>query len=273
LLAGIHKDLAHRAEEQFKATSALFGEDETLRSIKQPFQKNGAQTTNCGQPESSAQQEVIPRKISQITTSQNVENQLRPTSECVGNISNLCMAPSWLEGTVRPHTFQSPSSVAFLPISLPSPLLAGRLQFFIKNWKELTQDPWVLSIIKGYKMTFSSTPHQERISKLVVSREEGLFITEEVQSLKKGVVFKVKDPSLDTRSFYSTLFIVFKKGGERRPIIHLKALNRFIPHVHFMMEVTRSLRELFLPGEFMLKLDLKELPFFQFQYTPLTKGF
>ena len=270
MLTGIHKDLAHRAEEQFKATSALFGEDETPRSIKQPFQKDGAQTTSCGQPESSAQQEVIPRKISQITTSQNVENQLRPTS---GNISDLCMAPSWLEGTVRPHTFQSPPSVAFLPISLPSPLLAGRLQFFIKNWRELTQDPWVLSIIKGYKMTFSSTPHQERISKLVVSREEGLFITEEVQSLKKGVVFKVKDPSLDTRSFYSTLFIVFKKGGERCPIIHLKALNRFIPHVHFMMEATQSLRELFLPGEFMLKLDLKELPFFQFQYTQLTKGF
>jgi len=39
------------------------------------------------------------------------------------------------------------------------------------------------------------------------------------------------------------------------------------------MEGIQSLRELFLPGYFMIKLDLKELPIFQFQYTPLTKGF
>jgi len=110
-------------------------------------------------------------------------------------------------------------------------------------------------------MTFSSTPHQERISKLVESREEGLFITEEVQSLKKRVIFQVKDQSFDTRTFYSTLFIVLKKGGERHPIIHLKPLNRFIPHVHFKMEGIQSLRELILPGDFMIKLDLKDAYF------------
>ena len=58
VLTGIHKDLAHMAEEQFKATTALFGEDaverlkkrhdalKTLRTIKQPFQKDGTQRTN-----------------------------------------------------------------------------------------------------------------------------------------------------------------------------------------------------------------------------------
>lgn len=87
VLTGIHKDLAHRAEEQFKATSALFGEDKTLRSIKQPFQKDGAQRTNqfgCHENQGYTQQswfkpwtskKVIPRKISQITTSQNVDSE------------------------------------------------------------------------------------------------------------------------------------------------------------------------------------------------------
>ena len=111
-------------------------------------------------------------------------------------------------------------------------------------------------------MTFSSTPHQERIPKAVVSKEEGLFITEEVQSLlKKGAIVQVKDQSLDSKRFYSNLFTVPKKGGERRPIINLKALNRFIPHVHFKMEGIQSLRELILPGDFMIKLDLKDAYF------------
>ena len=55
---GIHKDLAHMADEEFKQADVLFGEDvvervkkrhdalKTLRSVKQPFQKGGAQKRN-----------------------------------------------------------------------------------------------------------------------------------------------------------------------------------------------------------------------------------
>ena len=59
VLVGIHKDLAHMADEEFSQTDALFGEDavervkkrhdalKTLRSVKQPFQKGGAQKRGC----------------------------------------------------------------------------------------------------------------------------------------------------------------------------------------------------------------------------------
>ena len=58
VLVGIHKDLAHMADEEFKQADVLFGEDvvervkkrhdalKTLRSVKQPFQKGGAQKRN-----------------------------------------------------------------------------------------------------------------------------------------------------------------------------------------------------------------------------------
>ena len=58
VLMGIHKDLAHMADEEFKASDVLFGEDvvervkkrhdalKTLRTVKQPFQKGGAQKRN-----------------------------------------------------------------------------------------------------------------------------------------------------------------------------------------------------------------------------------
>ena len=155
------------AEEQFKATTALFGEDaverlkkrhdalKTRRTIKQPFQKDGAQRTNrfgCRENQGYTQQSWFKPWTARKQSSAKQSSQGRlvrsppvkmlrtssaPPSEVVGNIRNLCMAPSWLEGTVRPHTFQSPSSVAFLLISLPSPVFAGRFQFFIKNWREL----------------------------------------------------------------------------------------------------------------------------------------
>jgi len=85
-----------------------------------------------------------------------------------------------------------------------------------------------------------------------------IFITEEVQSLfKKGVIVQVKDQSLDSKRFYSTLSTVPKKGGKRRPIINLKAQI----HPTFKMEGIQSLRELILPGDFMIKLDLKDAYF------------
>ena len=171
---------------------------------------------------------VIPRKISQITTSQNVENQLRPT------LRRCRQYQGSLHGTkLAGRDSQAPY--------LPEPIFCC----LSPNFPSVSSICWQVSIlhqeleggssIQGYKMTFSSTPHHERISKAVVSREEGLLITEEVQSLKKRVIFQVKDQSLDTRTFYSTLFIVLKKGGERHPIIHLKPLNRFIPHIHLKM--------------------------------------
>ena len=63
------------------------------------------------------------------------------------------------------------------------------------------------------------------------------------------------------QNFFSTIFTVPKKGGERHPIVNLKGLNRFIPHIHFKMEGTQSLRDIVLPGDFMIKLDLKDAYF------------
>ena len=84
---------------------------------------------------------------------------------------------------------------------------------------EFTQDPWVLSTIKGYKMTFSSTPH----------------------------LLLPNYPSEGTEQIHPTC--PFQDG--RDPVLEGALPPRVLP----------------------IKLDLKELPIFQFQYTPLTKGF
>ena len=43
--------------------------------------------------------------------------------------------------------------------------------------------------------------------------------------------------------FYTTLFLVPKKGGGSRPVINLKHLNEFIPFHHFKMEGMHTLKD------------------------------
>ena len=38
--------------------------------------------------------------------------------------------------------------------------IAGRLQFFAENWQAVANDPCVISVISGYHIPFTITPHQ-----------------------------------------------------------------------------------------------------------------
>ena len=97
--------------------------------------------------------------------------------------------PDWLKATLRPLNLHTPCSVPFPPISIAHPVLAGRLCLFVENWKKLTQDLWVLNTIQGYKISFSTDPYQRGIPEFVVSNEEKVFISQEIQSLlDKGAV-------------------------------------------------------------------------------------
>ena len=73
--------------------------------------------------------------------------------------------------------------------------------------------------------------------------------------LAKGAV-KAVQPQDD--QFTSTLFLVEKDNGEFRPVINLRALNRFLGKESFKMEGLQVVRSLLQKGDFMMKLDLKD---------------
>ena len=54
------------------------------------------------------------------------------------------------------------------------------------------------------------------------------------------------------------MFVVPKKDGGWRPIINLKRLNSYLEIPHFKMETIRSLRDVVLPGNYMVKFDLQD---------------
>ena len=76
------------------------------------------------------------------------------------------------------------------------------------------------------------TPHQtEAMPAVNCLIEQKAMITKEVKELlAKGAVVE-STPSQE--GFVSQIFLVAKKEGGQRPVINLKALNRFVKHEHF----------------------------------------
>ena len=52
------------------------------------------------------------------------------------------------------------------PVKIKQLPKAGRVKHFVKEWERLTNDPMILDIIRGYKISFSLPPRQSRVPNL-----------------------------------------------------------------------------------------------------------
>ena len=85
------------------------------------------------------------------------------------------------------------------------------------------------------------------------------LVQAEVQSmLQKGAIEQV---SAHAVCFVSALFLVPKKGGQWRPVVNLRPLNRFIQYEHFKMEGIHLVRDLLQEGDCLAKINLKDAYF------------
>ena len=137
----------------------------------------------------------------------------------------------------------------------------GRLQLLVHNWQLITQDPWVLESVQGYKLEFTQTPVQRRAPEephLPSELESGM--AEEMSKLVvKGAISAVA--GVHPEGFISRMFLVPKKDGSHRPIIDLRELNKFIKGEHFKMEGIHLVKDLLQQGDWLVKLDLKDAYF------------
>ena len=135
---------------------------------------------------------------------------------------------------------------------------AGRLVYFQSNWLKITQDRWVLNTIQGYMIDFKSQPHQQSVPQppQFSAEQTQLISTEITELLQKNAIEEVT-PLLQP-VFYLNLFLVPKKDGGQRPVINLKALNRFVQKEHFKMEGIHTVKDLLRQGDWLAKVDLKD---------------
>ena len=103
---------------------------------------------------------------------------------------------------------------------------AGRLQYFLKNWEKLTNDPFILELVKGYQIPFLSEPSQTAPpSSTSMSQEETAIVDQEIQKMLKKGAIKLVQPNTKNQ-FLSSIFIVPKKDSRHRPVINLKKLKK-----------------------------------------------
>ena len=152
-----------------------------------------------------------------------------------------------------------PVKLSIIPSVSKLPL-GGRRAHFYQNWQNITNDPWVLETVVGYKIEFLKSPHQTYIPSMHASEEERDLIDQEVLFLhQKHAIHKVLKPNgHDPSQFISPLFTVPKKGGGHRPVINLKDLNQFVEYQHFKMEGVPMLKDLLRPNYFLTKIELKD---------------
>lgn len=138
--------------------------------------------------------------------------------------------------------------------------VGGRLAQFIKAWKSLSSDEWILRAVKGYKIEFICEPVQNKLPmKMGFSKSEESAIDCEIDKLlNKGAIRRA---CFHSNQFISNLFTIPKKSGDLRPVINLKPLNKFVQYHHFKMENLNSLLDLISIGDFMITIDLKDAYF------------
>ena len=126
-------------------------------------------------------------------------------------------------------------------------------------WEAITQDAFVLSIIRGGYQIHLAVPLPNGVLRLPTPRMNGQSkrnIRAEISALlNKGVIERVKDhPHL----CLSPVFIVPKRSGKLRMILNLKKINLHIDSVGFKMETLSSILPLLRPGDWAVSLDLRD---------------
>ena len=72
----------------------------------------------------------------------------------------------------------------------PPTQIEGNLKHHLQDWQKITNDPWVLEAILGYRIQFASLPVQQRVPRpRFMTQEEEKALQQEVESLMmKGAI-------------------------------------------------------------------------------------
>lgn len=135
--------------------------------------------------------------------------------------------------------------------------LGGRIQFFEKTWRELTNDPFIISCVKGYKIMLDKQAIQlTEPPEPLFSEHENIACANSIKTLlEKGAISKCE---IRKGQFISTYFLRQKPNGDYRFILNLKKLNQYITAPHFKMENIKTALKLLSRNSYMTALDLQD---------------
>ena len=149
--------------------------------------------------------------------------------------------------------------IDYIP-SLENIPLGGRIKNCIDNWHIITDNNWVLNVVKyGYKIPLKTVPYQKRIPTNPPATGNAFqVLVSEAQSLISKHAVRIVSP-VDGQ-YVSSYFAVPKprKVDQWRPILNLKYFNANVKKYKFTMETLSSVRDWIKPQSYCIGLDLRD---------------
>lgn len=186
--------------------------------------------------------------------------------------SHLCPQ----EGAAAPQVeqvFSKPLLGQVQTENVPSTVHTGPLAPHKAQWEKCGASSWVLkTITKGYRLQFAAAPPGfSGVMHSLPREREALILEEEIKALKHKGAIRIVPPEQSQAGFYSRYFLVPKKGGGLRPILDLRALNKFLRIYTFRMLTHTNLVRFVRQGDWFVSIDLKDAYFHIPIYPPHRK--
>ena len=166
------------------------------------------------------------------------------------------------------------ATISFTP-HLPHIPVGARLRFFALAWATLIMDPWTTSVVThGYYPELTGETMLGR-GPMTVDRcrldpvRELARTTMVMEMLQEEVIEPVGSPLTlfsdepdrgywpVLPSIFSTYFLVPKSDGGWRGCLDSRFMNQYVQGIYFKMDSLRTLRDMAMPGDYMVKLDLR----------------
>ena len=143
--------------------------------------------------------------------------------------------------------------------------VAGKIKYYYNNWKNITNDRFILDIVKyGLKIDFKNKPQLVNVPKIPHNTEEKRIINFEINKLlKKGVITKCQN---EQDNFISTVFTRKKKDGTFRTILNIKYLNEFVEYRHLKMESLEDVFKILKMPFFTIPMYILHQKYFKFEW-------
>ena len=135
--------------------------------------------------------------------------------------------------------------------------MGGNTKLFVKNWKKLTLDKYILDIVSnGLRLDFKEFPENRQCQfKPLKNDELGVVKAEVDKLLSKQVIYESKREGND---YLFNVFTRNKKDGGKRMILNLKQFNTQITYRHFKMESIKQVIDIVRPNVYMASIDMKD---------------
>ncbi|MEW8546455.1 MAG: reverse transcriptase domain-containing protein [Candidatus Thiodiazotropha sp.] len=131
----------------------------------------------------------------------------------------------------------------------------GRLRSCIDKWTEITEDKYIIDVVKnGYKLPFKTMPPEILLKNNRSARENKSFVVEEIgRLLQKRVISEIEHAP----HVVNPLTVAFSRSGKARLVLDCRHINEHLHAFKFKYEDIKIAEQMFEKGFYLFTFDLK----------------